>query len=128
MTEIIILIVKIITVFMITALFIFSGFDKIINFNNVVPSLNSKMIFNSLPLIFSQLAMVMTILLELVSPILILYGVIKKDKRFIIAGLGGLITFTILASIFYHDFSIKDNGFMKNLSIVGALLFIILNI
>lgn len=118
---------KIISVLMISTLFIFSGYDKIINFNGVVSSLNSKIIFNSLPLLLSQLAMIIAIVLELASPILMLYGIIKKDKRYVIAGLSGLIIFTVLATIFYHPLPQDKTAFMKNMSIIGGLLLVILN-
>ncbi len=122
-----IIIIKIICILMISIMFIYSGYDKIISFDKVATGLNTKMIFNSIPLIFSQLAIIICIILELVSPILILYGLIKKDKRFMIAGLAGLIIFTVLASVFYHKFSFEDNGMLKNVAIVGALLFIMLS-
>ncbi len=118
------IIIKIIAVFMISWLFIVSGYNKIIDFNDSVNGLYSKMIFNTLPIILSQLAMIIAIILELVSPILMLYGVIKNDKRFIMAGAIGLMVFTILANIFYHPLPKDISAFMKNTSIIGGLLYI----
>ena len=117
-------IIKIIAVFMISWLFVVSGYNKIIDFNDNVIGLQSKMLFNSLPLILSQLAIIVAIILELASPILMLYGIIQNDKRFIVAGAIGLMIFTILANIFYHPLPKDMTAFMKNTSIVGGLLYI----
>ncbi len=119
-------IIKIIAVFMISWLFVVSGYNKIIDFNDNVIGLQSKMLFNSLPLILSQLAIIVAVILELASPILMLYGIIQNDKRFIVAGAIGLMIFTILANIFYHPLNDKAQvmPFIKNTSIVGGLLYI----
>lgn len=118
------IIIKIIAVFMISLTFILSGYDKIVDFSNKVSGLHKKMLFNSLPLILSQLSMIIAIILELASPLLMVYGVMKDDKRFVMAGAIGLIVFTVLANIFYHPLSTDMTGFIKNTSIVGGLLYI----
>ena len=120
-------IIKIIAVIMISILFIDSGYDKIVNFGKVSEGLQTKMLFNLLPLFISQLSIIITILLELISPLLLLYGVITNNNKYIIAGTLGLIIFTTLATIFYHPLPKQKNAFMKNMSIVGALLFITAN-
>ena len=118
------IIIKIIAVFMISWLFIVSGYNKIVGFSDNVSGLQTKMLFNSLPLILSQLSMIIAIILELASPILMVYGVMRDDKRFVMAGAIGLIIFTVLATIFYHPLSTDMTGFMKNTAIVGGLLYI----
>ena len=122
-------ILKLVAIFMISWLFVVSGYNKIVNFNTTVSGLQSKMIFNALPLILSQLAIIIAIILELASPILMTYGVILNDKRFIMAGVIGLIAFTILANVFYHPLNDKTQvmPFIKNTSIVGGLLYILAN-
>ena len=55
------LIIKIIAVIMISILFIDSGYDKIVNFIKVSEGLQTKMIFNLLPLFISQLSIFITI-------------------------------------------------------------------
>ena len=118
------IIIKIIAVFMISWLFIVSGFKKITSFSDNVSGLQTKMLFNNLPLILSQLSMIIAIILELASPILMVYGIMRDDKRFVMAGAIGLIVFTVLANIFYHPLPKDMTAFMKNTSIVGGLLYI----
>lgn len=120
------IIIKIIAVCMISWLFIVSGIDKIFNFNDTVSGLQTKMLFNNLPLILSQVAIIIAIILELASPILMLYGIMKDDNKFVIAGSIGLIIFTVLANIFYHPLNNKTQvmPFIKNTAIVGGLLYI----
>jgi uncharacterized membrane protein YphA (DoxX/SURF4 family) len=118
------IIIKIIAVFMISWLFIVSGFNKITGFSDNVSGLQTKMLFNNLPLILSQLSMIIAIILELASPILMLYGIMMDDKHFVMAGAIGLIVFTVLANIFYHPLPKDMTAFMKNTSIVGGLLYI----
>lgn len=116
----------IISVILISLLFVMSGYNKITNFNGNVTGLHSKMLFNNLPLILSQMAMIIAIILEFISPVLILYGIIKDDKRFVMAGASGLILFTVLATIFYHPLPQDITGVLKNTSIVGGLLYLLL--
>ncbi len=123
-----IIILQIISLIMISYLFIDSGIDKIIAFGKRVNGLNKKMIFNHLPRFISELAMVIAILLELISPFLILYGIITYDKTYIIMGLIGLMIFTILATIFYHVNPFEKYEFLKNLSIIGCMAYIIITL
>ncbi len=120
------IIIKIIAVFMISWLFIVSGYNKIVGFSDNVSGLQTKMLFNSLPLILSQLSMIIAIILELASPILMVYGVMKDDTRFVMTGAICLIVFTVLANIFYHPLNDKSQvmPFIKNTAIVGGLLYI----
>ncbi len=120
-------IIKIIAVIMISVLFIDSGIDKILNFMKISDGLHTKILFNLLPLFVSQISIVISILLELISPLLLLFGVISNNKKYIIAGTLGLIIFTTLATIFYHPLPKQKNAFIKNMSIIGALLFISAN-
>ena len=105
-------------------LFFVAGWSKVFRFSGNVSSLVSKPLFSLLPVLFSQLAMVIVVLIELIAPILMVYGIL--DTRYSQLGYMScvsLILFTVAASILYHNpiDSSQRMAFLKNLSIIGGL-------
>ncbi len=117
-------IMQVIFILMISILFITSGLGKIASFNKTSEVLHSKMLFKDLPIIISKISLVISIILVIGGPLLMLVGIIFRKYNILYEiGCWMLITFTILASIFFHpitDMKQRDALF-KNLAIIGGL-------
>ena len=125
MNEIIKIILKTISVILISILFVNSGIDKILFFNKTVNGFQKKSNFS---LNISKVAIVFAILCTLIAPILLMLSVILNNNLLLLLGCSILIIFITLANIFYH--SITDpkerNDLFKNLSIMGGLLMMLI--
>ena len=111
-------------------LYIFSGYGKIINFEETANGLHKKQIFNLFTLEISKLAIILTILLLICGSIIVIYDKFKPNKvnkKFIYYLKISFIVFTILATYLYHypDSKPQKIHFLKNCSIIGGLLLIL---
>ena len=98
----------------IAALFITSGIEKILNFDSTIIYMEE---FN-IPIIL----IIPAIVVELLLPLLIIFGYKTKISAFILA------LFTIsLAVIFHSDFTnqMQTISFLKNLAISGGLFLLV---
>ncbi len=105
------------------AIFIFSGINKILNFNST-----SNLIASQIPFTkhFSNIVTLLVILTIIILPCLIIYNPINS----IITQLStiALVIFMILVIIFFHNpLTMKDQliNFMTRLSMIGGLLLIL---
>jgi len=113
-----------------TGMFFMSGISKLKGFSGTCKGLMSKPIFKSLPKIFSKLAIIIVILLEIVAPIIIVMGVYNNNLKDLAAYSSlGLFAFTFLATLLYHypPKGIEFYFFLKNITIMGGLLSLYLN-
>ena len=113
-----------------TGMFFMSGISKLKGFSGTCKGLMSKHIFKSLPKIFSKLAIIIVILLEIVAPIIIVMGVYNNNLKELAAYSSlGLFAFTFLATLLYHypPKGIEFYFFLKNITIMGGLLSLYLN-
>ena len=123
-------IILLVSSILMTGMFFMSGISKLKGFSGTCKSLKGKPIFNSLPKIFSKLAIVIVILLEIVAPILIVMGVYNNDHKELAAYSSlGLFAFTFLATLLFHypPKGIEYYFFLKNITIMGGLLALYLN-
>lgn len=108
---------------LIALIFIFAGFGKITGFEGTVGYIASK----GLPL--AQLGAIGAIIVELGGGIMLLLG---WKTRWAAAA---IMIFTAMAALFFHDFWAvppeQAQGqmihFMKNLAIMGGLLFVVIH-
>jgi uncharacterized membrane protein YphA (DoxX/SURF4 family) len=122
-----------IVVVLIVLIYIMSAYNKITNFNSVAGSLKTQLDNNILfkhiqnKIDISKVALVFGIFLLVVGSSLMLYGIVNKLLFTIGASL--LILFLILATFLYHPPTNPNeiNNFLKNLSLMGGLGFIIIN-
>ncbi|MDH3287658.1 MAG: DoxX family protein [Betaproteobacteria bacterium] len=106
---------------LITVIFLRSAFGKITGFSVVAAGMAKK----GMP--FAEFLLVGAIAFEIVGSLMVLFGWKARWGALL------LVLFTIPATLFYHDFWNMEaaqyrgqlNHFMKNLSIVGALIFVI---
>jgi uncharacterized membrane protein YphA (DoxX/SURF4 family) len=124
---------KILAIILICSLFIYSGFSKIFNFNDTTlgfhQKINNGLFGNIFTYNVSQGLIILAILLLLVAPTLMLIGVYNENASLLKIGSWLLIGFTILATLIYHpitNFS-EINNMLKNLSIIGGLIYVTLN-
>jgi hypothetical protein len=113
---------KNISLFIFFIYFIFSGYNKINNFKNVSNGLMSKLNISNF---FSQILIVLTILLEILgSFIIILNNLLFEFPELIIhfTYLTYLI-FLILVTFIYHPYKKEPYKFLANTSLFAALLF-----
>jgi len=110
---------------LITLMFFFSGFEKILFFSRTTTKFAKKM---GLSLIIAQLVICAVILLELAAPTAIaaylFTGLVSFLPLYKLAILG-LIAFTLLATVLYHNpLKGRDTyyAFMSKLSTIGGLL------
>ncbi len=124
------MIIKIIAIILIGLLFVYSGINKIFDFNDTTlkfhQKINSTIFSNIIPYNLSQGLIIIAILILLISPTLMLIGVVKNDNLLLIIGSILLIVFTLLATIIYHPITDPTEiyNILKNLSIVGGLAMI----
>jgi uncharacterized membrane protein YphA (DoxX/SURF4 family) len=112
-------------------MFIYSGYDKINNFNDKIKSLDSKLsqyIKFSEPIL--KFAMILVILLELVGPIIILSRMILgKNAPKILKLLSNItficfIFFLIIVTLIYHPPTDKIIPFLSNCTTLGGIVII----
>ena len=91
-------------IILILILYIFSGINKILNFNNTVEVLQSKkLIFESE--LFSQISIVIVILLLTIGSILLIISLFNENNTFKLIGKYlniSFIIFTIMATLLFH--------------------------
>ncbi len=122
-----------IVVILILSLYIVSAFKKIINFSDTANSLKSQLDNNILfkhiqsKIDLSKIGLVIAILLLLIGSALMLYGI--HDNYYLKIGSIILIIFLIIATFLYHPPTDPNeiNNFLKNLSLMGGLGFIVIN-
>lgn len=110
---------------LITLMFFLSGFEKIFMFSKSTSKFSKKM---GLPIFMAQLIITAVIILEIAAPTAIvayLFTGLASLLPFYKPAVLGLIGFTILATLLYHNpFKSKDKyyAFMSNVSTTGGLL------
>jgi len=108
---------------LIALIFVFAGFGKITGFEGTVGYIASK----GLPL--PQLAAIGAIIVELGGGIMLVLGLKTRWAA------AAILIFTALAALIFHDFwaASPDQAqnqmihFMKNMAIVGGLLFVVIH-
>tara|TARA_B100001121_G_C18473583_1_gene519089 strand:- start:68 stop:451 length:384 start_codon:yes stop_codon:yes gene_type:complete len=100
----------------ISAIFLFSGINKIFNYDGTVGWMESS----GVPGVF----LIPAIILEIILPIMIIVGYQVKIAA------GGLLVFSLLTAFIFHlDFGnqMQIIAFLKNLGLAGGLLFLIIH-
>ena len=105
---------------LITVIFLRSAFGKVTGFSAVAAGMAKK----GMP--YAEILLVGAIVFEIAGGLMVLFGWRARWGALL------LILFTVPATLFYHDFWNMEaaqyrgqlNHFMKNLSIVGALIFV----
>ncbi len=121
---------KLLSIILISLLFLFSGFHKIFDFNDTTlgfhQKINSGIFSNILAYNASQALMIIAILLLIVAPVLMVIGVIESNNLLLRIGSWLLIGFLIVATIVYHPItdSSQRNDMFKNLAIIGGLIMV----
>lgn len=108
------------------AMFILSGYHKLITFNKTVDNFQTKI---NLPIssFIYQIIISLVIILELIAPIIIIYHFYSnKIGYYAYIACISLIIFTILTTIIYHPLDpfnyYKSIPFWANISLLGGLL------
>lgn len=107
-------------------MFFLSGLSKIRNFKVVSRDFVTRVPFN-IPIELAYICILCAIIIQILSPILINVGLIKKNKHFIFYSTLSLIIFTILATLLYHfpPTGHQYYPFMSNLTTIGGLMLIL---
>lgn len=116
---------------LLTAMFFFSGLNKLINIDKTVNNFKGKLSYalNLNDNIYNYIIYAV-IALEIFAPIIIVYYyTTNKFKQFSNYAVYSLIVFTILATLLYHPLYINDYyksiPFWANLSLIGGLLLLL---
>lgn len=117
---------KLIPVNIMMIMFFLSGIDKIINFYKISNEFTTKTSVK-IPIKLAYMAIIIAIVIELIAPILINVGLIKKNKRLVFYSTLSLIVFTVLATLLYHfpPTGYQYYPFMSNLTTIGGLMLIL---
>lgn len=127
-------IILIIALIFILPMFIWSGVNKILNFDKKVKTLGKKLSF--LPKFYCDFGMVMVIILEIIGSLILLYSAIFYNNRSPLLQTITNITlilfilFLIVVTFIYHPPGKKIIPFMSNMCDIGAfiLLFCLFNL
>ena len=110
-------------------MFIYSGYDKIIHFNDKIKSLNNKVSqFIKFPESILKFGMILVILLEIIGPIIILSRMILgKNAPNIVKILSNItficfILFLIIVTLIYHPPNDKIIPFLSNCTTLGGII------
>lgn len=111
---------------LLTLMFLLSGLHKIRHFDKTILSFNNRLSHFNLPLRrFSRFFICMAILIQIISPLLMIYSTIN-DKYIKAAQYASivLVFFTIAATILYHfpPYGLKYYPFMSNVTTIAGLL------
>ena len=119
------IILKMISVLLISILFFTAGVNKILDFNNYVKGFQTK---SNFPLNISKVAIVFAILFIIIAPIFLILSIGFDNNLLLSLGSGMLIIFIILANIFYHPINDpkQRNALFKNFAIMGGLLMMLI--
>ena len=101
---------------MISAIFLFSGINKILNYDGTVGWMEGYGI--------PGILLIPAIIIEIIFPIFIIVGYQTRIAA------GGLLLFSLLtAFIFHFDFGnqMQVIAFLKNIGLAGGMLFLIIN-
>ena len=104
-------------------MFVLSGINKIAHFKSTVESLKSKASWWPLP----QTSILMTIILEIICPIIIIYSMFNSKLRLAsTVSIVMLLMFTITVTLIYHPLKfnssyMKNLPFFSNLSLIGGM-------
>lgn len=113
------------SIFLITLMFIISGFNKVLTFGeSEMLRLSNK---TGLSLTIAKYVVLFAGLYELISSGMILYGSYFNNVNIATSGTIGLIIFTFLATLIFYTFPLKYKPLMSNLSIIAGL-YLMLNI
>lgn len=117
---------KLIPVNIMMIMFFLSGIDKMINFYKISNEFTKKTPMK-IPIQLAYMAIIIAIIIELIAPILINVGLIKKNKRLVFYSTLSLIVFTVLATLLYHfpPTGYQYYPFMSNLTTIGGLMLIL---
>ena len=117
---------KLIPVNIMMIMFFLSGIDKMINFYKISNEFTTKTPVK-IPIQLAYMAIIIAIVIELIAPILINVGLIKKNKRLVFYSTLSLIVFTVLATLLYHfpPTGYQYYPFMSNLTTIGGLMLIL---
>lgn len=122
-------VILIIALVFIIPMFIWSGVNKIFNFDKKVKTLNKKLSF--LPKFCCDFGMVMVIILEIVGALILLYSAIfYKNRSLMLQTITNItlilfILFLIVVTFIYHPPGKKMIPFMSNLCDVGAFILLL---
>jgi len=110
-------------------MFVFSGYDKIIHFNDKIKSLNNKLLkYIKLPDSLLKFGMILVILLEIIGPIIILTRMILgKNSPNILKIFSNItficyILFLIFVTLIYHPPNDKIIPFLSNCTTLGGII------
>ena len=101
---------------MISAIFLFSGINKILNYDGTVGWMEGFGIPGFL--------LIPTIIIEILFPVMIILGYRTKIAA------GGLLLFSLLTAFIFHlDFSnqMQVIAFLKNVGLAGGMLFLVIH-
>jgi len=123
--------VRLLAAILLTAMFVLSGFQKIITYAKTVDNFKGKMNVNVNTKIY-HLVILLVILLEILAPVIIIYHCITGEySSYSNYAIVSLIIFTILATLLYHPLDItnyyKSIPFWANISLIGGLLLLLEN-
>jgi uncharacterized membrane protein YphA (DoxX/SURF4 family) len=123
--------VRLFAAILLTAMFVLSGFQKIITYAKTVDNFKGKMNVNVNTKIY-HLVILLVILLEILAPVIIIYHCITGEySSYSNYAIVSLIVFTILATLLYHPLDItnyyKSIPFWANISLIGGLLLLLEN-
>lgn len=129
----IVLIAKIVAIICLLCMFVVSGVNKLFHFETTVKNLASKAPWWPLP----RISIVLTIILEIICPLLILYSQVNsasnlESKGYMkIVNIVALLVFTITVTLIYHPLKLKAKymkniPFFSNLSLIGGLSLLLL--
>jgi hypothetical protein len=108
-------------------MFIYSGLNKIINFNKKVLNLKKK---TNLNYPINELGIISVIILELIGSLLIIYYFFEGDinKQIIKRVCELYLVFLIVVTLLYHPPTDKMIPFLSNVTTFGGMLLIYNNI
>jgi len=122
-------VILIIALVFILPMFIWSGFNKIFNFDKKVKTLNKKLSF--LPKFCCDFGMVMVIVLEIIGSLILLYSAIfYKNRSPLLQTITNItlilfILFLLVVTFIYHPPGKKMIPFMSNMCDVGAFILLL---
>jgi len=110
-------------------MFIYSGYDKIINFSDKIKSLDNKLSkYINLPESVLEFGMKLVILLEIIGPIIILYRMILGNDAPDILKILSIFTFIcfilfiIVVTLIYHPPNDKIIPFLSNCTTLSGII------
>jgi uncharacterized membrane protein YphA (DoxX/SURF4 family) len=118
---------KVISVVLLSLIFLYAGVITLFNFTAVNVKLYDNRLMQMLPYQVSQILLILALVICIIGPLLMLIGVGENNKLLVKIGAGLLIGLLVLTTLLFLSLHNQNEviDVLKNLALIGGLTFVL---